>query len=158
MSSMNFIMPSSYRSISIHLIQAVAILLIVGGCDSNHPPSVDIVRYVGDAITPAMNVGWTAEHIDGGVRLILLHEDSTLDQRLVLLNSGADLPAFGGYSNYAPGVETPWTFQEGRIAIQSFDINGEVSGRLDGKMWKKPDSWGGRIASVFWVDLGAESD
>lgn len=46
-----------------------------------------------------------------------------------------------------------WTLQSGTIAIQSFDLHGEVSGRIEGKLWKGPGVIGLRENTIFWVDL-----
>ena len=93
---------------------------------------------------------------DSLVTLLTMHPDtSKIFQKLVLVNTGSDLPKFSSYSQLLRYEDTPWTMIEGTIAIQTFDISGVMSGKITGDLVKGSTNLGLKVDSPFWVDLSA---
>ena len=141
------------------LLQSITVMVsILGllGCDSGEIEGVDVVEYEGDPITAEMNAGWTVSADEGTVVLSIVFPDTNkIAQELILIDTGSDLPAFGGYSYYLRGEDSPHVLQSGKIAIQNFDTRGEISGKISGDLWKGPSRLGLKVNSYFRVELSA---
>ena len=141
---------------------AVILLLtfLVAGCDSPEPNTVEVVAYDGPPLNATMNADWRWETEDEAVVLTTVGPDfypgdsSELGHRLILIDSGTSLPIFGGFSSNSHLEGQRWTMQNGELAIQSFCLDGEVSGTITGRLWMGPSAIGANMSSVFWVDLG----
>lgn len=126
------------------------------GCDATVPEGVRIISYTGPMITANAATGWTAELDDGLVTLSQIRtDDSTLVHKLILLDIGSSLPEFVGYAFFEPGNTRAWSTIDGSVAIQEFDINGEISGLLRMRVTKGPTHFGGTQTALFWINSGS---
>lgn len=138
----------------------VSLTLLVTGYESPEPNTVEVVAYDGPPLNSTMNAGWRWETEAGAVVLTTVGPDfypgdtSGVGHRLILIDSGTSLPIFGGFNSNSHLDGKRWTMQNGELAIQSFSLDGEVSGTITGRLWMGPGVFGDDVSSVFWVDLG----
>ena len=125
-------------------------------CDATvEEAGVKVVPYTGPEITSELSqrLGqWSATVENGQVRLDLIDvESGELHNRLILLDIPGSMPAFASFAHYSDdGI---YSLRAGTISIQNWEVNGVISGRIEGELFRPPIHTLGLIDSIFWIDL-----
>lgn len=123
--------------------------MLLQACDTGAEQGVKVTEYDGPPITyESLMYGWWAIEIDSIVRTATLervHSEGDIDYRFHLHEVPGELPAFAGFI-YHPESDYSTRMRSGTIEIQNFDLEGEISGRLEGEFRN-----GQRIGALFWV-------
>lgn len=130
-------------------------VIFLSGCDvTQESDVVEVVRYSGPPITFAMAhqvSGKWVSSVDTLLRqatLEFIEPDSTVTDRITLMEVEGPLPVFMGYVHW-PGTEYAGTWRSGRIEIQQFSLEGEISGTYEFALTKP---LGSRTGGVFFID------
>lgn len=137
-------------------IRVICVFVIfLSGCDvTQESDFVEVISYSGPPITFAMAhqlSGKWVSSVDPILRqatLEFIEPDSSVSQRITLMEVEGALPAFMGYV-HRPGTEYAGTWRSGRIEIQQFNLEGEISGTYD---FALSQPLGMRTGGVFFVD------
>lgn len=134
-------------------------VLLLSACDSAMEEGIQVVEYEGPPITEESvqqgHLTWiaTVDTVWRQVSLEMMGDGGEVEQRIQFQEDPGHLPLFLGYSRRPDSLNAA-TLRFGKIYIQHFDLDGEISGRFEGSL-----SWplGAKVGSIFWIDVSREN-
>lgn len=148
-----------------HRITCLAVIILTAcstlvACDTaEEEDEVEVIAYEGSTITREQAnrpVAWSATYSPESAVVILeqVNPNGTVRHRLALFNAPAPLPEYAGYTQ--PNEGGNYTLARGSIAIQGWDVDGVVSGVVDGDLARGAFNRAGRVRFEFWFDFSQE--
>lgn len=142
---------------------SIVVLLVGAGlsaCDSIKPDQVTVKQYTGSEITrQSVLDGWRAT-VAGDRVTLQFHNQSDVGRNafgpgdrfyVTLKNRSSGLPVFvEGF--YIDGNGSQQVFSSGTIEIAEWDVDGIVSGVIEGNPYVLNTS------TAFWVDMAAQAE
>jgi len=135
-------------------------VLLLSACDSAIEEGVEVVQYQGPPITEESvqqgHLTWiaTVDTLWRQVSLEMMGDGGEVEQRIQFQEDPGHLPLFLGYARRPDSLNAA-TLRFGKIYIQHFDLDGEISGRFEGSL-SRP-MLGAKTGSIFWIDVSREN-
>ena len=146
--------------LSVALALATGCLLI--SCDSIQEAEVQVLRYAGPEISPTSSMVQWRVTIDPNDVVVLVEDTTGLGfphpvsvWRLTMQDTGDPLPTYISLRAQSPNGRVEH-LRSGTVYIQDWNLEGVISGEVEGEMNRSVSGLTPRPLIRFWIDLTNE--